>query len=158
MGPRRTCPTKAAIGRRLAKRHTVATPNTDTATDVILHGNAADEAESHPAKASRAPQRDGGDKSTGSEPPEARRQRRHVEPRRRREGATRRAQVQVRRENKTSGVQKMRTNTDDAEQTDAAATRTDDAQLEQSEHRQNMPCWFHEVNDKMLAIHLDKLC
>ena len=52
----------------------------------------------------------------------------------------------------------MRTNTDDAEQTDAAATRTDDAQLEQSEHRQNMPCRFHEVNDKMLAIHLDKLC
>jgi hypothetical protein len=51
----------------------------------------------------------------------------------------------------------MRTNTDDAEQTDAAVTRTDDTQLEQSEHGQNMPCRFHEVNDEMLAIHLDKL-
>jgi hypothetical protein len=41
--------------------------------------NEADEAESHPAKAPKAPQRDGGDKSTGSGPG-ARRQRRHVEP------------------------------------------------------------------------------
>ena len=41
--------------------------------------NEADEAESHPAKASKAPQCDSGDKSTGSGTG-ARRQRRHVEP------------------------------------------------------------------------------
>ena len=63
----------------------VATPNTITPTVVSLHGwhsderteHEADEAESHPAKASKAPQRDSGDKSTGRG---ARRQRRHVEP------------------------------------------------------------------------------
>ena len=65
-----------------AKRQAVATPNTRR-----LHGwqpgraheNAADEAESHLTKASKAPQRDSGDKSTGSGAG-ARRQRRHVEP------------------------------------------------------------------------------
>ena len=96
---------------------TVAKPNTNTPTDVILHGNAADEAEWHRAKASRAPH-DGGDKSTGSGPG-ARRQRRHVEPQGDAGGGhapspspSEESEKNKSKQIKLLGSKKMRTNTD----------------------------------------------